>query len=69
MSMASLEPVPVELLSDPLETLAATLGLDHYLWFLAKSLPLKPTAFKTFLPVFNLYTYFHVSMPVPVVML
>lgn len=56
MSMAFLESVPVELLSDPIEILAATLGLEHYLWFLATSLPLKPTAFKTFLPVVNLYT-------------
>lgn len=63
MSMASLESVPVEPLSDPLEILAATLGLDHYLWFLATSLPLKLTALKTFLPVFNLYSYFHWACP------
>lgn len=60
VSMASLESVLVELLSDPLKILAATLGLDHYLWFLATSLPLKLTALKTFLPVFNpLHSYFH----------
>lgn len=64
MSMASLESVLVELLSDPLEILAATLGLDHNLWFLATSLPLKLTALKAFLPVFNpLHSYFHWACP------